>query len=269
LLNGIKNKSTTSSERRLEMGRLHEILAVEKDAAQKCTKILTESKDTFSKRQDHFAGFTKKYSAFNEEERKEEDALTESKEIVTTVMKKLSYTLDSVKDMVDVKFQKDMANKSACADIIIDGSVLISNVPAVTLLMLEDSLKEVRAVIDTVPTLEPGVKWVADSALGEGIFATERPETRIRTRKENVWKEVVKATDKFPAQVAQEARDIAVGKYEETKYSSRISPAQKMTLLNNVEKLSRAVKQARARANEQEVPSICIGGALMSFILNG
>lgn len=251
------------------MGKLHEILAVEKDASQKCTKILAESKDTFSKRQDHFSGFTKKYSAFNEEERKEEDAFSESKEIVTTVMKKLSYTLDAVKDMVDVKFQKDMANKGACADIVVDGRTIMIGVPAVTLLMLEDVLKEVRSVIDTIPTLEPGIKWVQETALGEGIFATEKPETRIRTRKENVWKEVVKATEKFPAQVAQEARDIAVGKYEETKYSSRISPAQKMALLGNVESLSRAVKQARARANEQEVPNTSIGNALMSFILEG
>ena len=60
------------------MGKLHEILAVEKDAVQKCNKILTESTDTFSKRQDHFSGLRKKYTAFNEAEQAEEEALSES-----------------------------------------------------------------------------------------------------------------------------------------------------------------------------------------------
>lgn len=251
------------------MGKLHEILAVEKDAVQKCNKILTESTDTFSKRQDHFSGLRKKYTAFNEAEQAEEEALSESKELVTTVTKKLEYTLAAVADLIDIKYQKDMANRRAGADIVVGEHVIAVDVPAVTLLMLEDMLKDIRGVVNAIPTLEPGIKWVPVPEMGEGIYSTEKPEVRIRTRKETVYKEVSKATDKHPAQVAAEQRDVHVGKYEETKYSSRISPAEKMHILASIEALTAAVKKARARANEAVVGSEQIGLKLVDFILNG
>jgi hypothetical protein len=249
------------------MGKLHEILAVEKDAAQKCNKIFLETVETFSKRQDHFSGLQKKYMSFDDGDRSEEEALSESKEIVSTVMSKLRYTLDAAIQMLDIKFQKDMANRKAGADIVVGDKVIIADVPAVTLLMLEDALKDIRNVVNAIPTLEPGIKWVPAKDIGEEVFMTAAPEVRIRTRKETVYKELSKPTDRHPAQFASEQKDVPIGKYEETKYSSRISPAQKMHLLRNIETLTAAVKKARARANEQEVGKEPIGEAIVEFLL--
>ena len=51
-------------------------------------------------------------------------------------------------------------------------------------------------------------------------------------------------------------QDINIGEYTVEKFSGRISPAEKVVLLDKIEKLAAAVKKARARANEETVPDV-------------
>lgn len=240
------------------MGKLHELLAVEKEAVGKMNKMITEGKETYSKRADHFSGFVKTFSAFKEEDKHLEDSAAERKEMVTTVPDKLAYILGSVQDVINLRFQKDCANAQAKADIMLDGSILAASVPATTLLALEDTLRELRIMCDMIPTLEPGVKWVEDPDMGKNVKRALYPEKTLRTKKKTVYVEVARATENHPAQIREETQDVSIGEYTVEKFSGRISPAEKVVLLDKIEKLSAAVKKARARANEELVPNVSL-----------
>jgi hypothetical protein len=249
------------------MGKLHELLAVEKEAVGKMNKMITEGKETYSKRTDHFSGFVKTFSAFKEEDKHLEDSAAERKEMVTTVPDKLAYIMESVQDVINLRFQKDLANSNARADIVVDGRTLATGIPATTLLALEDTLRELRIMCDMIPTLEPGVKWVEDLDMGRNVKRALFPEKTLRTKKKTVYIEVAKATDKHPAQIREETQDINIGEYTVEKFSGRISPAEKVILLDKIEKLAAAVKKARARANEEEVPNSTLD-VISNYILS-
>ena len=249
------------------MGKLHELLAVEKEAVGKMNKILIEGKDTYSKRTDHFSGFVKTLSVFKEEDKHLEEAASERKEMVTTVHDKLEYVLGAVQDVINIRFQKDCANAQAQANIVVDGQTLATDVPATTLLALEDILRELRIMCDMIPTLEPGVKWVDDPNMGKHVKRAEYPEKTLRAKKKTVYVEVAKATDKHPAQIREETQDVNIGVYITEKFSGRISPAEKVVLLDKIEKLTAAVKKARARANEEEVPNVTLN-VISQYILS-
>ena len=249
------------------MAHLHELLAAEKDIVSKTNKLIIEGRETFAKRHDHFDGFSKIYKADREDGVFEEESLTERKEIVTTVEAKLRYVMSALKNQIDVRLQKDRTNCIAKADIVVDGIVLATDVPATTLLTLEDQMRELRSVIEVIPTLEPGIKWVPAPEVGENVRATEHPIVSIRTKKQVVYKEVSKATDKHPAQIVPEQVDLPFGRYTTVKFTGRISPAEKMRLMDRLEHLTIAIKQARARANETEVVSVTISDNLLGFVL--
>lgn len=249
------------------MAHLHELLAAEKDIVGKATKIINEGRETFSKRQDHFTGFVKRYEAILEELKVKEEEQTERRELVTTVYEKLEYVLDAVKDVIDARYQKDMTNLQAKADIVLDGVILASNVPAITLLALEDMLHNVRGVFDAIPTLEPGTKWVAADDIRPNAKKAEHDDVKISTKKITKHNVVVPATDRHPAQVQPETYDIPAAKIITTNYSGRISPTEKMLLMNRLEKLAIAVKKARARANEAQVVEASIAADLLAALL--
>lgn len=248
------------------MGKLHELLAVEKDARALTDKILKEAQATFGSKADHFTSSTKRYIPVNDSDSMEAEALSEHREMVTTVDKKLEYVFDKIINSLDIAIQKDMTNQSACADIIVDGNVIANNVPATTLLNLEDRVREIRDMCNMIPTLTPGLKWISDESQGSGIYRTEYPDVKIRTKKMIVYKTVAEATDRHPAQIKEESQDIIVGKYEETRYSSMLSPAEKSKLMGRIDKLLASIKKARTRANEQEIIDASIGKKLIDFI---
>jgi hypothetical protein len=248
------------------MSKLHELLAAEKDVKNKASKILIEAKDTFGKKHDHFTGNLKEYNAFNEEEKFEEAALSESRQMVTTVNKKFNYVLEKMVDAIDIAYQKDLSNRIAKADIIVNGITIATDVPATTLLYLEDQIREIRDMTNLIPTLQPGLKWIKDSDLGDDVYKTETPDTKLRTKKQTVHKVIVPPTDRHPAQVATETQDIAVGKYVETKYSGMITPAEKSRLMERIDNLLSAIKKARARANECDVPDGTVAQKLFNYI---
>ena len=249
------------------MGKLHELLAAKKDIKNKANKLINETRETFSKRHDHFAGMVKRYEAFNEELKFEEEHLSESKELVTTVTAKLEYFLKHMKDAINIDFQNDLTNRNAKADIIVEGTLVVADVPAVTLLALEEHLVNIRNVLDAIPTLEPGIKWEPASEIGEHVYKTANDDVKIRTKKTTIYKEVAKATDKHPAQVVPEVQDVPIGKYIETKYSGRISPAEKAKLMDRLEKLTVSVKKARSRANEETLADGELASKLFDYLL--
>lgn len=250
------------------MPKLHEVLAVEGDLAGEYKKILEEATTVF-KKGEHFMGFTKLLQMFDESRKHEEEAAKEHRELTTTVNDKLSYMSRAVIRYFDAVAQKESTNQLAKADLEVDGKVLIPDMPSTLLLGLETKLKDVRAVYDAIPTLLPGIKWERDATKGGDVWVTAEPETAMKTEK--VLKPFVlyEATKEHPAQVKELSDTVNIGVYRRTFVAGTLSPKEKSDLLGRIDKLIRATKKARQRANMQEVNKLAIGEVLMGFINNG
>lgn len=247
------------------MTKLHEILAVEGglDATQR--KIVDEARETFTKRADHFIEMHRALSMFDEAAAGQNSE--EHKEMVTTVPEKLEHVARIVSRHLDVVFQKDRANQSANADIVIDGMTLVSGVPATTLLGLETRLAMLREMYLAIPTLSPGRQWVRDEQRGLHVWRDANPEVRLKTQKTPQHKILVEPTKEHPAQIEKWFEDVAVGRITTSTWSGMLSPGQKSELLERLDRLIRAVKRARQRANQVEVDQAArIGQKLFDYI---
>lgn len=245
------------------MGKLHEVLAVENDLKNAVTKILGETISTFNKKQILFNGFVRTYTPVDRED--VETFEPEKKEIEYSVKEKLKYTLKHFERFLNVVFQKECTNTKAKAEIKVDGRVLVSDIPATMLLALEKYLVELRKVFNVAPTLDVGKNWVSDGTAIDRFYAIEKPQ--YRTKK--TMKPVVlhPATKEHPAQVEKVTEDIRAGQWDIKLFSACLTIKQKSDYLEKVDILIRAIKQARARANMEEVGKTKIAKIIFDYII--
>lgn len=246
------------------MGKLHELLAVESDLKNTANSIFNETVKTFTSKQDHFTGMARVYDVILEGS---EPLPPEGKEIVTTVKEKLDYLKVSQAAAMDAIYQKELANTKAKADIVFDGQVIAESVPATVLLSLEKHLTALQSVYRVIPTLEPGKSWERDTHRAN-TYRTPVRQT-LRTTKTKDWRVVVPPTDKHPAHVVEEMKDVVLGRWNVTDYAGMLTPVEKSEMLGRLDKLLQAVKQARCRANNEEVVHAEIGEKLFSIIHGG
>lgn len=245
------------------MSVLHELLAVEGDLEGAHKKILEETKNTFSKKAEHFMGQLRKTEMFVEDGI---DYPESYKKIDTTVSAKLSHMEKTEVRYFDALLGKEATNQAAVADLVVDGVTLGTSLPATFLLGMENRLKHLRAVYEAIPTLQPGYNWIPDEQEGKGVYRVDRPDEKLVTK--TVIEPVVlyQATKEHPAQVKEVSKTHNVGKYVTTTWSGMISPAEKSVLLGRIDKLIRAFKKARQRANTTEVVNRSIGKELFAYI---
>ncbi|TET78737.1 MAG: hypothetical protein E3J43_04210 [Candidatus Heimdallarchaeota archaeon] len=245
------------------MARLHELLAVEGDLEGTYRKILEETKVTFTKKAEHFMGFIRTLQLFDE---KAPPVAPDYKELDTTIDAKLDYQKDHIIRYLDAVLQKEMTNTAAKADLVVDGKTIAKELPATFLLGLETKLKHIRDVYSTIPTLQPGVKWEKDESRGKGVYVTANPEETYQTEKVIEAHVLYKATKEHPAQVKEMAKTIKTGRYSKLVWSGMLSTAEKSILLGKIDKLIRAAKQARQRANTTPVITATVAKELFNFI---
>ena len=80
-------------------------------------------------------------------------------------------------------------------------------------------------------------------------------------------KVLVEPTKEHPAQIEKWADDVKIGRITDTTWCSMYSPAEKSALIGRIQELLAAVKQARQRANCQEVVDVKIANSLVQYIL--
>jgi len=98
-------------------GKLHELLAVEGDLENAAKKIMGETIQTFTKKQDHFSAFIRTLTMFDENRQNENT--TDRSELTTTVDEKLDYTQLPVVRWFDALLQKEATNQLAKADLVV------------------------------------------------------------------------------------------------------------------------------------------------------
>lgn len=251
-------------------GKLHELLAVEKDVKDVVNKILDETAKTFNQRSAHFQETRKSYAPFKADDKDIPDQ--EFTPMVTTVKAKLDYNQVPVVRLVDIELQKERANQKASADVVVempDGSTetILERAPVTFLVQMETLLERLRKTYDEIPTLDPAKVWKIETTK-EGVWVAD-PVKRVRTKK--MPKVVVKhePTKEHPAQTEIVQIDEGVGEWTHSYESGALSPKQKSQLLDRIDRLIVGFKIARAKANAQEIESAKIGGRLFNFINEG
>lgn len=243
------------------MGKLHEVLAVDGSLKSTADKVISEAYGTFINKKGHFLGQYRSYQVIEDGTL---DYAPEEKTLETTVEDKLRYVGEHFVRSLDATLQKELTNTEAKADITVDGEVIAKDVPATFLLGLESRFKELRNMYEGIPTLDPGKNWKRDDTQ-ENVYVSSDTE-QFKTEKIVKPLMLAPATDKHPAQVDKISTDKIVGKWITKNWSGAITPLHKSQLLSNIDKLLRSVKQARMRANDQEVINQQIGATLMDFI---
>jgi hypothetical protein len=246
------------------MAKLHELLAVDSSLKGQADKARTDLVNTFDKKRHHFTEKTVTFRPLQEGA----PALREDQlDLQTTVRKELSWLTGILSNALDVSYQISEANTAARADVVLeDETVILKAVPATTLLELEKRVNEIQQTVNAIPTLDPAKGFRPDEARGVGIFVA-RETFKTRTQKVTEPLVLAPATEKHPAQVQLIQRDIAIGHIHEQEWSALITVNEKAGMLERVEKLQRAVKRARARANEATVDTQKkIGATLLNYV---
>jgi hypothetical protein len=249
------------------VSKIHELLPVEQDKSAIANSLLEEAVNTFAKKPDHFQGQVRTVVMYADDRQAENT--TDVKEVVETVVGKLDHVWDALLPAIDVQAAKENSNTSAQAraDVIVDGTTVLEDVPAIALLALEKRINQIKNLYAAIPTLDPAYAWEEDESAGLlGQMKTKHPQEGQKTEKVHDFKILVPATDKHPAQVTEYNIDKNVAKITTERTSGMVSPATKARWLKNIADLGTAVKEARQRANMADVIPLVVAGDIRDFI---
>jgi hypothetical protein len=158
---------------------------------------------------------------------------------------------------------QDTGNQSARADIVVDGKVILANVPVTTLLFLDKQVNDLETFVSKLPTPDPAEEWVHDP--NSGLLRSRTSES-LRTSKEPTVIVKYPATTEHPAQTELFTKDVPVGTWTQIVYSGCIPADKKNAILARVRKLQDAIKTAKEQANLLEVERQKAGEPLLGFV---
>ena len=260
-----------TTESKPHVSKLHELLAALNDNDSRSKRVQQEAVDTFTKKANHFMGMDKTLHMFDEKDANLEPANAQHQILTTTVGAKLGYIKKDIIRWYDAFLQKEATNQDARADFIVDGTAIAKNLPAGFFLGMEKELKALRSVYESIPTLQPGIKWEEDKTLSaqdnsKGVYRNANPVKKLKTVKTIEHKVLVPADEHHPAQITEWSENIPVGEFTEETFCGMLTPADKSAMLQRITKLIAAVRKARMRANTTEVKKMYVGKAIFKYI---
>jgi hypothetical protein len=243
------------------MARLNQIIAVEKGVKSRSFQELTEAHQVLQKPA-LLAGISRTYRPKDEEG---EQLPPESTRVQVKAEAVLRQTAEILTRLFDVTATKDWTNCTARADVVLDGQVLLKDVPVSYLLFLEKQLVDLHTFVKKLPTLDASETWVFDQSAD--CWATEPVQT-VKTKKLPRNHVKAEATEKHPAQVEVYYEDVTVGYWRTIKFSGALPARRVNELLNRVERLQQAVKFAREEANNAEAQEQKVGEKIFQYLFS-
>lgn len=165
--------------------------------------------------------------------------------------------------LFDVSATRDWANTGARADVIVNGSTLLPQVPTTFLLFLEKRLAEIAASIRAMPTQSPAVDWLPST--DDGIWKTE-PVTRQTTTQETEFKVIIPAEGMRPGQYEGVSRHVVTGQWTRVELTSALPGEESKAILARLTTLLEAVKMARIEANKTDAPDMRVGKTILGYV---
>ncbi|HVK10241.1 MAG TPA: hypothetical protein VM597_15855 [Gemmataceae bacterium] len=169
-------------------------------------------------------------------------------------------------ELWNLVYTQDTGNQKAKADIVVDGKVLLKDVPVTSLLFLDKQVNDLETFVSKLPTPDPAEEWTHDP--NSGLLRSRATES-LRTSKEPTVIVKYEATKEHPAQTEIYTKDIPVGTWTQILYSGCIQADRKNALLSRIKKLQEAVKIAREQANMIEVERMKAGEPLLAYVFEG
>lgn len=228
------------------MPKLNQIIAVvngKKNHAENEVKRIT----SMMLRGDLLQGLSRTYKPKDEDGDRFPNELKHPQYSVKQGLKELAVSL---KDLFNATATMDATNGIARANVIVDGVVLLYDVPATHLLFLEKRLDELNKLVQQIPLLDPSHHWTYDESVG--CYRTDEQQT-VKTKKVMKNHEKAPATDKHPAQVEIYTEDVVIGYWTKTDFATAIPLVERNTMLDKIRKLREAVKFAKEEANDTDV----------------
>jgi len=239
--------------------KLNQIIAVEKGVKSRAVSELTEAHHLVLKAP-LLAGISRTYQPKDEEG---EQLPPESTRVQVRVEEVLRRTAATLTRLLDVTLTKDAANCDARADVVVDGVVLLGNVPITYLLFLEKQLTDLHTFVKKLPVLDAADPWSFNESVD--CFSTD-PVRTVRTKKVPRNHVKAEATEKHPAQVEVYYEDIPVGYWTTVKFSGALPATRVAQLVDRVEKLQNAVRVAREEANGVEITDRRVGEVVFGYL---
>jgi len=239
--------------------KLNQVIAIAEGAKKKRTKEIS----TLYHKLDAptlFEGIQRDYHPVDDEG---ESKPREFKNVQFTAEEAISEVANITSDLVNVVHALDLGNTEARSDIVVDGKVIISNIPVVHILFLEKQMEDLRTFVSKIPELDPAETWTYSDDMN--CYKSEMRES-VSTKK--VFKNHIKAeaTDKHPAQVDVYTEDVIVGLWDTVKLSGHIKSYDKNNYLKKIDKFVTALKIAREHGNLQAVSISNIGRKIIGYI---
>lgn len=243
--------------------KLAEAVALARSAKSRVHTALT-TLHRESQKVDLYAGLARTYRPTSEENERLPD---ESRKVQLQSNLILAELRRLLTERWDTEANVTYNNASAYANVeLLNGDVVLENVPATYLLFLEKALEDLHTFLTKMPTLDPGETWTWDG--NRSVFASQPVETASQKR---VPKPLVlaEATDRHPAQVTTYDDVTVQGYWTTTELSGALAADHRHAMLLRVNELRDAVKTARERANQQAVTTRHPAAALLDYALNG
>jgi hypothetical protein len=239
--------------------KLNQVIAILSVVKAEATKAKT-AVHRLSDKADLFSGLSRTY------EPREEDGYVyppETQQVQLTYKDLLEQFAAACSALFDNAATQDWANTQAQADVIVEGEVMLKNVPIPYLLFLEKQLTDIKTFVLGIPERDINEEWKIDE--DRGFWITE-PRYTTKTKKITKPVTLYEATKEHPAQVTQVTEDIVEGQWKAVKFTGAISKVQKEDLLKRVRLLSEAVVFAREEANSLQVEKKKVAQILFAYL---
>lgn len=239
--------------------KLNQIVAVVSGKKSRCEKEFGELNKIIQK-PELFMGISRQYSPLREDG---ESLPPESKIPQKSIMGIITQVEELLTGIINAVATQEYGNCGAKADIVVDGTIIVPEVPVTVLLYLEKQLNDIYTFVGNLPTYDPTEQWEWNE--NESAYKT-RPTQTMRTKKEQKVVVLYQATDKHPAQVQLVGEDITAGHWTTVKSTTVLSPANRIGMLQRIEKLQDAVKVAREEANSIEIDQQHVAAPILKYI---
>lgn len=242
------------------MTKLHQVLAIEKGVRNSTHTSITELDRVLSKPA-MTTGITRTYAKKDDTG---DDLPSESTLVQVRVLDALRSEGVQLTRLWDTVATKEYANTGATADVVTeDGTTVAAGVPVTALLFFEKQLNDLHTLVGRLPILDPQFEWEWDA--NRNCYVTAVQQTQ-RTKKIPRAFTKAEATPQHPAQVEMFSEDVIVGFWNTTHLSGAIPASVRQAMIERVESLQRAVKQAREKANDIEVQPVSVGANILSYV---
>lgn len=240
--------------------KLNQVIAIEKGVKSQAYSKITEL-DKICQKPDLFKGFAKTYKPKNVDS---EDFPPENKKTQFRVQDVIKIVKRQLTELFDVTAAKDWANCSAVATVTVGSKSLLEGVPVTYLLFLEKQLTDLRTLVGHFPELDENEQWEYDAPAGLHKTAPVMTHKQKKVQKPIVMYD---ATKEHPAQTQLITEDVLVGYWETVHQNGGVPTGEKEGILDRIDALLKAVKQAREEANSIQADVVLVGQKVMDYVL--